>query len=725
MKFKLSILLLMFFTCSANLMAGMIYDETFDDDGLRVANPFDGSNRRGLASTIEILPDGKYLIGGSAQSVPNVPSQTAFAVQRLNPDGTPDTAFGTNGRALFIFDANAPLPTNVANVMAVQADGKILLAGYTASSQPFDSLRATVIRLNADGTIDSTFANSGVFRSPNVGNGNIESDSKFFDLKILPNGNILAVGNVVFGNSSNEPCQSNQSPWCSSATVLSANGTFLSRTNYKFTPEPGAREVITDVEIQSDGKWLAVISSEANTAPFRIVRFDSNGALDGNFAVNGVATITSFFGSNNILGYSVEIQPDGKILAGGKKNNAVVTARFNPNGTLDNSYGVNGLTDAIINESQNIAGYDILLQPDGKILSVGANKLIRFLPNGGRDLSFGPDGELNIAPDQTTAIGSVYPIDLARHSDGRIVFAARTTLTAPGAGAVDSWTIGRLTNSNQPRIDFDGDGKTDISIFRPSGGQWWYLRSSDGGNRAFQFGTSTDKLVPADYTGDGKTDIAFWRESTGEWFILRSEDSSFYSFPFGALGDIPVPADFDGDGQADPAIFRSSNSTWFILRSSDSGTTITSFGAAGDLPVAADYDGDGRSDIAIFRPSDGSWWLNRSQSGLIVFSFGTSTDKTVPEDYTGDGLADVAFWRPSTGEWFVLRSEDSSFYSFPFGAGTDVPSPGDFDGDGRADPAVFRPSGATWFIQGSTSGTQIRNFGLNGDVPVPSVFPAS
>jgi hypothetical protein len=73
-------------------------------------------------------------------------------------------------------------------------------------------------------------------------------------------------------------------------------------------------------------------------------------------------------------------------------------------------------------------------------------------------------------------------------------------------------------------IDFDGDARTDISIFRPGPGEWWYLRSSDGGDRALQFGNSTDKLAPADFTGDGKTDIAFWRPSTGEWFVLRSED---------------------------------------------------------------------------------------------------------------------------------------------------------------------------------------------------------
>jgi hypothetical protein len=270
-------------------------------------------------------------------------------------------------------------------------------------------------------------------------------------------------------------------------------------------------------------------------------------------------------------------------------------------------------------------------------------------------------------------------------------------------------------------FDFDGDKKTDLSIFRPLVGEWWYLKSSNGGNGAFQFGSTTDKLVPADFTGDGKTDIAFFRPQTGEWFVLRSEDSSFYSFPFGANGDVPVPSDFDADGKADPAVFRPSTNTWFISKSTG-GTTIQTFGQTGDVPVVADYDGDNKADIAIYRPSKGEWWLQRSNLGAIAFQFGNSTDKPVQGDYTGDGKADVAFFRPQTGEWFILRSENQSYYSFPFGTNGDVPSPGEYDGDGKSDAAVFRPANNTWYVQKSTSGALIQTFGQTGDKPVPSAF---
>ena len=294
--------------------------------------------------------------------------------------------------------------------------------------------------------------------------------------------------------------------------------------------------------------------------------------------------------------------------------------------------------------------------------------------------------------------------------DGDQIYTATATIQPPAQAPPDPVAF-----------DFDGDQKTDISIFRPAPAEWWYSRSSDGGNRAAQFGNTADKLVPGDFTGDGKTDIAMWRPSTGEWYILRSENGSFFSFPFGASGDIPVPADYDGDNKTDPAVFRPSTLTWFISLTTG-GTTIVSFGATGDVPTVGDYDGDGKADIAIFRPSAGEWWIQRSTLGLLAFQFGNSSDKPAQGDYTGDGKVDATFFRPASGEWFVLRSEDFSFFSAPFGTTGDVPVPGDYDGDGKFDFAVFRPSNSTWFVNRSTQGILIAGFGIAGDVPIPSAF---
>ncbi|MBK7933738.1 MAG: hypothetical protein IPK01_09600 [Acidobacteria bacterium] len=296
---------------------------------------------------------------------------------------------------------------------------------------------------------------------------------------------------------------------------------------------------------------------------------------------------------------------------------------------------------------------------------------------------------------------------------------------ANGFSVTPAFSFSIFSSSNLGTVfDFDGDNKSDVSIYRPnggSGGEWWWSRSSNGGNGAVQFGTATDVIVPSDFTGDNKTDIAFFRPSTGFWYVLRSDDFSFFAFPFGSGGDVPVPADYDADGRSDPAVFRPSNSTWFIANSGG-GTAIQQFGIAGDLPVPADYDGDAKADIAIYRPSLGQWWLARSSAGTVAFEFGTATDKAVSGDYTGDGKADVAFWRPATGDWYILRSENNSYFAFPFGIASDLPVPGDYDGDGKYDAAVFRPSNSTWFAQRSTAGTLIQQFGQIGDIPLPNAF---
>jgi hypothetical protein len=327
-----------------------------------------------------------------------------------------------------------------------------------------------------------------------------------------------------------------------------------------------------------------------------------------------------------------------------------------------------------------------------------------------------------------TGSGSIYNVAINNVSSSGTV---RPTIVASAAqDALANQSSASTSSDNSVTFslrrkysDFDGDGKTDISVFRPSVGEWYYQRSSNSVVNGATFGSSTDKIVPADYSGDGKTDIAIYRPSSGQWFVLRSEDFSFYAFPFGISTDIPAPGDYDGDGKADAAVFRPSTGIWYVAKSSG-GVTNQPFGTNGDRPVVADYDGDGKSDIAIFRPSVGEWYyLRSSDSQVRGAQFGALTDKTVQGDYTGDGKADFAFFRPSTGFWYVLRSEDFSFFASPFGAATDIPTPGDYDGDGKFDQAVFRPSTGIWYINKSNgSGVIIQAFGASTDLPVPSYY---
>jgi len=254
--------------------------------------------------------------------------------------------------------------------------------------------------------------------------------------------------------------------------------------------------------------------------------------------------------------------------------------------------------------------------------------------------------------------------------------------------------------------DFDGDGKTDLTVYRSSTGEWLTHRSSDNMPTTFQWGAPLleDRPVPADYDGDGRDDIAVYRETTGQWFIVRSSNSTLWQVSWGApsLGDLPVPADYDGDGLADIAVYRGSTGEWFIYRSATQTLRYEPWGAPsfGDVPVPADYDGDGAADVAVYRTMTGEWFVHRSQSNsALQVGWGSPAlgDLPVPADYDGDGKADLAVYRSTAGEWFVAYSAGGSLRlaccSPRLG---DVPVPVDFNGDGRADIGVYRLSTGRW-----------------------------
>ena len=276
------------------------------------------------------------------------------------------------------------------------------------------------------------------------------------------------------------------------------------------------------------------------------------------------------------------------------------------------------------------------------------------------------------------------------------------------------WTL-EITPALQAPFDFDGDGKTDLSVFRPSDSTWYINRSTDG-FLSVNFGLSTDVIVPADYDGDGKTDIAVNR--LGEWYILRSSDSSVQIVSWGESGDSPVLGDFDGDKKADPAFFRNSTGEWHILKSSDGEPEIIRFGQMGDMPVPADYDGDDITDVAVYR--GGVWYLLQSSAGFTALPFGLELhlDIPVPADYDGDGKADIAVFRRSDGVWYSLNSSDGQFTAVQFGQSGDIPVPGNYDADSRIDRAVYR-NGA-WYLLQSAAGFGAAGFGTSSDLPLPS-----
>lgn len=659
-------------------------DATFNFLGWRVTSM--GVND--LAQDVAVLPDGKIVALGSIND-----GTQQIALLRVHANGLTDNSFGNAGKVITTFPGSVSV---TGYSLAVQPDGKIIVAGRAGTSSDYNF---AIARFMSDGSPDVSFGSFG-FVLHSFGTGS----ELAYSVTVQPDGKIVVAGE--YGSTV--------------AVARFTSGGFPDPdfagdgdTTTSFFGTPKAR----GSAVQPDGKIVVAgwLEPSGGGCSAMAVRYNPNGSLDTTFDGDGKATVP--------LGEVCEIegvavQPDGKIVLGGTSagpaDTDLTVLRLNGDGTRDNGFDGDGIALVNVGSGAN-RGFAVAVQMNGRIVIAGESvggtgtdiALARLMPSGAPDASFGNGGSAT-----TNLLGNESARGMRLQPDGKIVIAANCNDSG------NDWlAMARYTNSGGTGLfDFDGDGRSDISIFRPSNGQWWLNRSA-AGVIAHTFGNSSDKIAPADFTGDGKTDVAIYR--AGSWFILRSEDYSFYSFPFGNSTDVPTPADYDGDGKADAAVFRPSNATWYIQKSSG-GTLFQGFGASGDIPVAADYDGDGMADIAIYRPNLGQWWLMRTTGGVIAFTFGNSTDKPVPGDFTGDGRADVAIWRSSNGNWYVLRSEDYSFYSFPFGTSGDIPAPADYDGDGRVDAAVFRIG--TWYVSQSTQGLLIQQFGAAGDRPAPAAY---
>ena len=636
---------------------------------------------------VVMQPDGKILACGGKEN--GSVSDTDFAAFRYNSNGTPDLSFGTDGRSVVpitgAYDESYDL--------VLQPDGKIVLFGYSQiSGSGFDF---SVARLNANGSLDTTFDSDGK-ATITVGTG---AD---YPGKVLlqPDGKIVLVGTTT-GNAGQDGALVRLNSNGSRDTSFGMNGVVVHST-------AAGDDLAFDADLQADGKIVTAggetLGGSGTDVGTAIVRYNANGSVDTSFATNGVfRTELGFFAGN-----AIAIQDDGKIVGFG-------FGAASPAASASSEVR-EAARNKLLPGARRTASLARLVQTDESTAgAVWGYGMLRLNSNGSPDLSFGPAGRVLLAVGTSH---NDYGFELVLQPDGKILAAGVTHTSTTG----DNATVRYMGDSSVPQrapFDFDGDGKTDISIFRPAGFEWWYIGSLDSQVRAFQFGSSGTP-VPFDYTGDTRTDIAVWDFFTGQWHVLRSENNTYYSFPFGTGGDVAVPADYDGDGAADPAIYRPATSTWYLPLSGEGTIVFRQFGISTDAAVPADYDGDGKADIAIWRRSAGEWWYLRSSDEQVrAFQFGTQNDRAVPGDYTGDGKSDIAFWRPSNGNWFVLRSDDSSYYSVPFGIETDLPAPGDYDGDGKYDTTVFRQQTGTWYSNRSSAGLMFVGFGSGGDYPVP------
>ena len=660
-------------------------DTTFNGTGYSIQSAAP-SPEQSFGNSFAIQPDGKIVIGGITN---DSQSNRKFAVMRLNANGTLDTSFGTGGSTVSAVGVTADT-----NKLILQPDGKILLLGnsWTELSTGYN---ITLVRYTASGALDTTFNGTGIVTR------NINGTSSDYgaDMALQPDGKIIVAGNT----SANSQDDFVLMRYNTDGTLdTSFNGTGI------LTVSDPANDSVSTVILLADGKILVGgARNNGGNNKFLLMRFNADATPDTSFGTGG-STVTNGGNGNTGIG-TMALQSDGKIVGGGSG----YIVRYKPNGILDASFAGSGITTIPTFTEM----YRITIAAGDKILiasKFGANAgVTRLTDNGYSDTNFN-GGNRNIFVSGSNCIAA----DVSVQSDGKIVLGGYCT-----QNNIPKFAVFRVQEIKTKRfLDFDGNESTEMSLYRPSDGLWSIYYTSTAQTSSTTLGSSADRPASADFTGDGRADIAVFRPSTGEWFVLRSETNTLYSYPFGTSGDVPVPADYDGDDKADIGVFRPSTSEWWILKSSG-GITVTTFGLSSDKPVPSDYDGDFKTDIAIYRPSSGEWWISKSSdNNVYAFEFGTSTDKPVPGDYTGDGKTDAAFWRPSTGEWFILRSEDYSYYSSPFGLSDDLPTPGNYSGDGRFDLVVYRPSTNTWYVQPTGGNYFYRIFGAPGDIPVPNAF---
>ena len=281
--------------------------------------------------------------------------------------------------------------------------------------------------------------------------------------------------------------------------------------------------------------------------------------------------------------------------------------------------------------------------------------------------------------------------------------------------------------------DYNNDGRTDAAIFRPnpsgSGATWQtrYTGTSLTVTLRTNWGQLRDEPVPGDYNGDGRTDIAVFRPWDGSWSVAYTGGGTgVLKTNWGIEGDIPVPGDYNGDGRDDMMVFRPFDGSWSVAYSSG-GTAVlkTNWGILGDIPVPGDYNGDGKDDMMVWRPRDGSWSVAYSSGGTAVprGSWGIRGDIPVPGDYNGDGRSDMLVYRPSTGQWYVAYSNSTAnaLLKSAWGGYDDMPLPGDYNGDGRSDMMIFRPRDGSWSVAYTSGGTAVPQFGFGtiGDLGLP------
>lgn len=383
-------------------------DPAFDGDG-RVATDFGGGGydeSRGMV----IQADGKIVTVGL--TVPPAGGYSDFALARYNTDGSLDPTFDGDG------DNDGRITTDLrggddtANAVAVQPDGKLVVAGYSA--EPDSGGAFTVARFNTNGSLDTTFDGTG-FTLTDFGTG---GPQEAYGIVIQPGGAIVAVG----GSGTDVAVARYNAADGSLDTGFDDDGKVT-------TGFAGGSATAFDVALHSDNKIVIAGRSgynyPSNESDFALARYNTDGSLDATFDGDGRVT-TAFAGADVANG--VKVQPDGKIVTAGHSGFDFALARYNPaDGSLDTAFDGDGKVTTDFGTNTLDGAADLALQPDGRIVAAGISLadfgVARYNADGSLDSGFGTGGKVHT----DVSFGYFDTANaVALQSDGKIVVSGNT-----------------------------------------------------------------------------------------------------------------------------------------------------------------------------------------------------------------------------------------------------------------------------------------------------------
>jgi uncharacterized delta-60 repeat protein len=397
---------------------------------------------QGYGKSVAVQTDGKIVVAGYG----GVGRADQVLVVRYNADGTLDTSFNGSGKIISaVGDGDCK-----GEGLALQNDGKIVVAGYSFTSGRSEF---TVVRYNADGTLDPGFGESGKVMTE-IGRNSDSANS----VALQRDGKIVVVGYMFFpGNNDFAVARYN----ANGALDTTFNGTGKAAADFS------KLDYGRSVAVQSDGK-VVVAGDAANgeSRTFAVARFNANGTPDISF--NKTGKLTTDFGGGNAEARGVAVQSDGKIVVAGVASvdgtEKFALVRYNPDGTLDTSFGGSGKILTLVGMSGSNAT-SMALQSDGKIVVAGYAinnsgrgrdfAIVRYDADGNLDTSFNGSGKVTTAVSDDDGHCEAVAVE----KDGKIVAAGWAS-----NGEDNNFAVVRLTTDGKLDSTFNNTGKTTTAV---------------------------------------------------------------------------------------------------------------------------------------------------------------------------------------------------------------------------------------------------------------------